>query len=189
MKFKFPCFISIFPCACSLEEATNKIVETVSHRHSNIRILQAYYDGSQKIILNTHTDGFLYYNSFMPITSIEIREANRKTQISIFFELQKATKILMMLISAVLILFEMALLVLWIMEQLSTFALLFPLSLLFLSYILSNAGLYFSSRGVLRTLYAALACNGIKYMPPIHKLNSGYSRSCIRSYLRKFTEE
>ena len=170
MKTIFPCYSASFPCACAVQEAMQKIFETVACQHNNLKVIEAYYTGIQKIVLCARTDGYVYYNSFMPILNIEMREVDNTTQVSIFFELQKSTKILMTLFSMLALLFEITLLVLWIMGQLSTLALLcFPLGMMIFSYTLSDVGLYFSSKGVLRILFVALACEDTKYTPSIHK--------------------
>lgn len=170
MKARFPCYATSFPCVCTVQEATKRISETVACQHNNLKVIDAYYTGVQKIVLSARTGGYVYYNSFVPIVNIEMREVDGKTQVSVFFELQKSTTIFMKLFSMLVLLFEITLLVLWIMNQLTTLALLcFPLGMLILSYALSTVGLYFSSKGVLRILFVALAREDTKNTPSIHK--------------------
>ena len=170
MKVRFTCYTTSFLCVCTVQEVTRRISETVACQHNNFKLVKAYYAGVQKIVLSTHTGGYLYYNSFMPIVNVEMRGVDGKTQVSIFFELQKSTKILMTLFSMLALLFEITLLVLWIMNQLATLGLLcFPLGMVILSYTLSTVGLYFSSKGVARILFMALVREDEKYTPSIHK--------------------
>lgn len=170
MKVRFPCYTTSFTCACTVQEATKRISETVACQANNLNVIGAYYTGIQKIVLSVRTGEYLYYNSFMPIVNVELRRVDSKTQVFIFFELRKGTRILMTLFSMLALLFEITLLVHWIMGQLSTLALLcFPLGMMILSYTLSNVGLYFTSKGVLRILFEALACEDTKYTPSIHK--------------------
>lgn len=170
MKARFPCYATSFPCICTVQEATKRISDTVACQHNNFKVIEAYYTGVQKIVLSARTGGYVYYNSFIPIVTIEMREMDGKTQVSVFFELQKSTTIFMKLFSMLALLFEITLLVLWIMNQLATIALLcFPLGMIILSYTLSTVGLYFSSKGVLRILFVALARGDTKTTPSIHK--------------------
>ena len=170
MKARFPCYATSFPCICTVQEATKRISDTVACQHNNFKVIETYYTGVQKIVLSARTGGYVYYNSFMPIVTIEMREMDGKTQVSVFFELQKSTTIFMKLFSMLALLFEITLLVLWIMNQLATIALLcFPLGMIILSYTLSTVGLYFSSKGVLRILFVALARGDTKNTPSIHK--------------------
>lgn len=171
MKARFPCYATSFSCVCTVQEATKRIAETVACQHNNLKVIEAYYTGVQKIVLSASTDGYVYYNSFMPTANIEMRELDGRTQVSILFELKKSTKVLMTLLSALALLFEITLLVLWIMNQLAIFALLcFPLGMLILSYALSTVGLFFSSKGVLRILFVSLSRGDAKYIPSIHKV-------------------
>lgn len=170
MKARFPYYATSFPCVCTVQEAMKRISDTVACQHNNLKVIDAYYTGVQKIVLSARTGGFVYYNSFMPIVNIEMREVDGKTQVSVFFELQKSTTIFMKLFSTLVLLFEITLLVLWRMNQLATLALLcFPLGMLILSYALSIVGLYFSSKGVLRILFVALSREDTKNTPSIHK--------------------
>lgn len=170
MKVRFPCYNTSFPCACTVQEATKRISETVACQHNNLKVIEAYYSDVQKIVLSASTNGYVYYNSFMPIANIEIRELDGRTQVSILFELKKSTKVLMTLFSALVLIFEISLLVLWVMNQLAIFALLcFPLGMLILSYALSTVGLFFSSKGVLRILFVALTREDTKCVPSIYK--------------------
>ena len=170
VKARFPCYTTSFSCVCTVQEATTRISETVACQHNNFKVIKAYYTGVQKIVLSTHTGGYLYYNSFMPIVNVEMGGVDGKTQVSIFFELQKSTKILMTLFSMLALLFEITLLVFWMTNQLETLVLLcFPLGMMILSYTLSTVGLYFSSKRVSRILFVALAREDAKYTPSIHK--------------------
>lgn len=167
---RFPCYATSFPCVCTIQEAMKRILDTVACQHNNLKVINAYYTGVQKIVLSASTGGFVCYNSFMPNVNIEMREVEGKTQVSVFFELQKSTTIFMTLFSMLVLLFEITLFVLWMMNQLATLALLcFPLGMLILSYALSNVGLYFSSKGVLRILFVALTREDTMNTPPIHK--------------------
>lgn len=170
MIVQFPCYTTNFPCFFTLQEAMKRIAETVACHHNKLKVIETYYTGIQKITLSAHTGGYVYYNSFLPIANIEMRELDGQTHVSILFELQKSTKIFMSLFAVFALLFEITLIILWIMNQLTTHVLLcMPLLMMILSYILCNAGLYFSSKGVLRILFAALACENIEYTPSIHK--------------------
>ena len=170
MITKFPCYSSYFPCNSSLQEAMKRISDTVVCHHNKLNVINTYYIGVQKITLRAHTGGYVYYNSFLPIVNIELRELDDQTQVSVLFELPKSTKVLMTLFSLFALLFEIILVVLCIINQLETLTLLcFPLGMMILSYTLSDVGLYFSSKGVLRILFVALACKNIEYTPSIHK--------------------
>ena len=113
MRIGFPCYASSFACACTAQKAVARIYETAAHQHNNLKIIGACYGDSQKIILNASNGGYVYYNSFMPIVKVQMREVEGKTQVSILFELQKSTRILMILFFVLTLLFEMMLLVLW----------------------------------------------------------------------------
>lgn len=170
MKARFPCYVTSFPCVCTAQEATKRILEAVACQHNNLKVIDAYCSGVQKIVLSASTDGYVYYNSFMPTANIEIRELDGGTQVSILFEFKKSTKLLLTLFSALALIFEISLLVLWILNQLTIFALLYiPLGMLILSYALSTVGLFFSSKGVLRILFVALTREDTKCIPSIHK--------------------
>lgn len=170
MKARFPCYVTSFPCVCTAQEATKRILEAVACQHNNLKVIDAYCSGFQKIVLSASTDGYVYYNSFMPTANIEIRELDGGTQVSILFEFKKSTKVLLTLFSALALIFEISLLVLWILNQLAIFALLYiPLGMLILSYALSTVGLFFSSKGVLRILFVALTREDTKCIPSIHK--------------------
>lgn len=170
MKARFPCYATSFSCICTVQEATKRILETVACQHNNLKVIEAYYIGVQKIVLSAHTGGYVYYNSFMPIVNIEMREVDGKTQVSVFFELQKSTTIFMKLFSMLALLFEITLLVVWMMNQLTTLALLcFPLGMIILNYTLSTVGLYFSSKGVLKILFEALIGEDSKCILAIRK--------------------
>ena len=168
MKARFPCYVTAFPCVCTVQEAARRISETVACQHNNLKVIESYYTGVQKIVLNASTDGYAYYNSFMPTANIAIKELDGRAQVSILFELKKSTKVLLTLFSVLAVIFEILLLTLWIMNQLAIIALLcFPLGMLILSYALSVAGLFFSSKGVLKILFVALTNEDTKCIPSI----------------------
>lgn len=170
MKDSFPCYASSFLCVCTMQDATKRIYEAAACQHNNLKIIKAYDTSIHKIVISDSTGSYIYYNSFKPIVNIGLKDVDGKTQVSVLFELQKSIKVLMTLFSILALLFEITLLVLWIMNQLSTPVLLcLPLGLMILSYTLSAVGLYFSSKGVLRILFMALTYEDAKYMPPIHK--------------------
>lgn len=169
MKTRFPCYTTSFPCVCTVQQATKKILETVTCQRNNLKIVESYYNGFQTIVLSASTDGYVYYNSFMPIVNIGMREVYDETQVSILFELKRSTKILMSLFAVLTLLFEITLLVLWIMNQLAIIGLLcLPLGMLIFSYVLSSVGLFFSSKAVLRIVFAALTCEDTKQLPSIY---------------------
>ena len=170
MKAGFPHYAASYLCVCTLQEAMKRTSEAVVCQHNNFKVTEAYYKGVQKVILRASTGECLYYNSFMPIVTIEMREEDGKTQVSNFYELQKSTKIFMKILFALVLLFETVFLILWIMKQLSTLALLcFPLGMLMVSYALSSVGLYFSSKEVLRILFVTLTREDAKNAPSLHK--------------------
>ena len=170
MKVGFPCYTASFPCFFTTLEATRRISETVISQHKNLKIIQVHNNGYQNIVVSTNASGYIYYNSFMPIVSIEMREVNRKTQVSVLFELKKSTKVLITFFSMLALLFEVVLLVFWAMNQLVMPILLcFPLGLMILNYALSAVGLYFSSKGVFRILFATLTHEDTKCVLHVHK--------------------
>lgn len=170
MKARFPCYATSFPCVCTAQEAAKRISETAAYQHNNLKIKEAYRTDIQKIVLSKSTDGYVYYNSFMPIVNIRMRQIDDRTEVSILFELKKSTKIMMALFSVLALLFEIMLLVLWIMNQLAAIGLLcLPLGMLAFSYALSSVSLFCSSKDVLRTVFAALTREDTKQLPSIRK--------------------
>lgn len=160
MEKGFICYATSFSCDYTLNEATKRILETVACQHNNLSITRAYYSDGQNVILSTRTGTFVWYNSFLPSINIKMSEEDPKTQVSIFFELQRSTKQLMKLITLLVLLFETTLLVLWIMNKLVTPVLLcLPLGTMIFIYILSSVGLFISSKRVLRILFVAFAPN------------------------------
>lgn len=94
MKARFPCYATSFLCVCTVQEATKRISETVACQHNNLKVIDAYYTGVQKIVLSARTGGYVYYNSFMPIVNIEMREVDGKTQVSVFLSCRKVQQYL-----------------------------------------------------------------------------------------------
>ena len=102
----------------------------------------------------------------------ELAEVVEKTLVTVSFELQKSTKIMMKLFFVLALLLEMTLLILWIMNRLTTLAMLcYPLGLMIFICTLSTIGLYFTSREILGILFEALTCENTKNAPSIHKSN------------------
>lgn len=163
MKVKFPNYSVSMLCNCTAKDITNKILKTVECKSNNLKVLRVTYcKGIQKIDLSACNEGYLYYNSFMPIVNIEVEEGNDKTQISMFFKLHKSTKMLMKLFFLLILIFAIALLTLCILNQLSTNKLLFfPLGMFIFSYTLSAVELYISSKEVLRILVLAITDDDI----------------------------
>ena len=170
MKIGFPCYVTSFPCACTVQEVTKRIAETAACKNNNLKILKTFYTDIQKIVLSASTGGYVYYNSFMPVASINLRVSENETLVFISFDLKKSTKVLMIVFYVLVFLFELALLALWVTNQLASIGLLlFPLGLLTCSYVLSVVGLFFSSKGVLRILFDALASDSAQHLPILHK--------------------
>lgn len=170
MKVRFPSYVTSFSCVYTVQEVTKRILEAVTCQPNNLKVLEAYNSCVQRIILSARTDGCIYYNSFMPNTSIEIIELDDKTQVSFLFELKNSTKVFMMIFSAVAILFEISLIVLKLTNQLTILALLcFPIGMLILSYAFSSIGLFFYSMRVLRTLFMSITRENTKTVPSIHR--------------------
>ena len=170
MNIIFPRYRSSFICACTAQDATKRISETVADNHNHLRIIELLYSDAPKIIVASSTGEYVFYNSFKPIVSIRITEEDNKTHISALFELQKHTKILMTIFSILMLLFEIMLFETAI--QLETPALLcIPCSLMFLCYIFCSVGLLLSSKEVLSTLFVALTCGNSHSFPSIHKCN------------------
>lgn len=160
MRKGFLCYSTSFSCDYTLNEATKRILETVACQHNNLSITRAYYSCVQNVILSPRTNTFVWRNSFSPRITIKMCEENQKTQVSIFFELQRSVKRLMNLIELLVLLYEITLLVLWIMNQLVTPVLLcLPLGTMIFIYILSSVGLLISSKRALRILFVAFDPN------------------------------
>lgn len=106
MKIEFPRYETSFVWECTLQEATEKIFKAIKWKSNNLKLIKASYSGVQKIVLSAGTGSFLYYNSFLPITTIEIREENEVSHVSMQFELKKIIKAFMVLYCVVGILFE-----------------------------------------------------------------------------------
>lgn len=170
MKVRFPCYASVYPCNCTAQEAAARITEMAENQKNYFKIMQAFNAASQYMVLCTKTEGLVYHNSFMPIVSIHMHETNENTQVSVLFELKKSVKVFVVLLSVLMILFEMVFFAFYIANQLVTPALLCcPLGLIILCYTLCTCGLYFSSKGVLRILFATLAGEDTKNIPPVQK--------------------
>ena len=101
MKVGFPCYRSSFSCSCTVKNAMSRISETAARQHNNLKVLDACYSDAPKIILSANTGGYVYYNSFLPIVKVNMREQDGKTHLSLLFELQKSTKILMTLFALI----------------------------------------------------------------------------------------
>ncbi|MBQ4313091.1 MAG: hypothetical protein IJC18_02665, partial [Clostridia bacterium] len=133
-------------------------------------IEQPYLPDAQNIVLRASTGEYLYYNSFKPMVSVSFKESDGKTTVSILFELRKSTKVWIILLSVFALLFAAALFAFLIAGQLiSPLPLLFPLAMLIFVFILSNIGLYFSSKDILSTLFSALTSEDDQTPPPIRK--------------------
>ena len=126
--------------------------------------------GVQKIILSSHTGSYLFCNSFLPIIDIEIIDVHGKTRVFALFNLKKSTKVVMAIFYVFAFLFEISFLVHQMTHQLMIFPqLLYPFGIILLSYTLSTVGFYFSSKGVLRILFASLNHECTECMPSIYK--------------------
>lgn len=170
MKVKFPCYAVAFPCACTGEEAVQKISETAACPGNNLKVIDSNCSGDLKIVLSAVTDSYAYYNSFLPAVTVEIGEPEGQTRVSVLFELKKSIKVLMSVLCAFALVYELTLIVLWLTNQLASLALLcIPLGMLILGYGLSAAGFFFSAKGVLRVLFTALTHEDGKCAPPIHR--------------------
>ena len=163
MRFFFPRYVTFFSCGCTVQESLMKISETVLHQHNGLKVMGTYYTGTQEIVLRSRTGDYLHYNSFMPVVNIDVRDAEGKTKVSVSFELPKSTRLIMKAFSVLALLFEIGLIILFIMNQLSTPVILcLPLGMMIFSYTLCTVGLYFSSKNVLRVLLETLTCEGGK---------------------------
>ena len=179
MKIKFPCYNTSFICDCTLQEATERIFKAVNWESNNLKLLNATYSGVQKIIISASTGSILYHNSFLPITTVEIREENEASRISMRFELKKSVKVFMVIYCVILALFEIAMSVEFLSDLLainsalnisSLWPLLLPLGMFLFCCVLSSIGLKVSSKGVLDILFYELTQGSKDKLPPIHKL-------------------
>lgn len=170
MKAIFPCYASSFRCACTIQEATKRIFESVACQPNNLKIIKADDADIQKIDLSASTGGYVYHNSFMPLVEIGMKNEDDGTQISAIFKLHKSTKVLMTVVFVFALLLEIVLLVHLIVKRAVTSASLCLLpGMMILTYILGAVGLYFSSKGVLKILFEALTGENGKDLPSIHK--------------------
>ena len=101
----FPCYTTSFPCDYTVQEVTRRISATAVCQHNDIEVVEADHADAQKVVLTAHTGGCVYHNSFMPMVTIKMMEVDGKAQVSMFFELQKSTKIFMKLFTTIALLF------------------------------------------------------------------------------------
>ena len=170
MKYILPRYTASFECACTAREVAERVSEFAQSPSGELVIEQPYLPDAQNIILRASTGDYLYYNSFLPIVNIDLNESDGKTAVSILFELKKGAKIWIVLLSVFALLFAAALSAFLIAGQLiSPLPLLFPLAMLIFVFILSNIGLYFSSKDILSTLFSALNGEDDRTPPLIRK--------------------
>lgn len=169
MNILFPHFTTFFTCDCTLQEAMQKISETVECKQNALKILSVYNNGTQNIALKACSKGYiLYYNSFLPMIQMQIREYEYRSQISISFELKRSTKALYIVFFVILMLCEAYLLFYLAMNRANlSVQMLIPLAMMAFFFVLSTLGLYFSSKSVLKVLYFALTSNNQNTYPPL----------------------
>lgn len=171
MKIRFPSFSTSFTCDCTLQEAIERIMKAVNQESNNMKLVNSSYSGVQKIVISTSTGSILYRNSFLPITTIEIKEENNVLRISMLFELRKSIRILIAIYCLICAFFEMFLTVYVLINNYQfTAPMLMPLGLILFILLLSFFGLKFSSRGVLRVLFDSLTQGAETRLPRIYKV-------------------
>ncbi len=168
MRTRFPCYESSFLSLCSVHEAIYRISDVSAIQGDYILINKLSCCGGAKIILSVNTYGYLYYNSFLPIVTIEMEEAGTQTHVHVLFELKKSTRLLVSLILLIALLFILAFLGLSITNQLvNNWLFLFPLGFAVFIYLLCSIGLLLSSKSALGVIHKILARGDSEDLPPI----------------------
>lgn len=171
MKNRFPSYVTSFTCTCNPQEAANRILETVACKNNNLKLVEVSHSEIQKIVFRATTGSFLYYNSFLPLTTIEIKGINNGSFVSISFKLMKSVRIIMAICSIVAVLLELLEIayVIWLTKQFTLFPQLFiPVGVILLGFSLSCIGLRSSSKGVLRKIFNVLPTECADRLPSIH---------------------
>ena len=171
----FPRYDAHFVCACTLQEATKRITEEIAQPSNNLKMMKATYCKTQKIVFSAGTGEILYRNSFLPITTIEIKEVNEESFISMSFELQKSVKTMFLIYSLLAVLFGVSMFAstlyeFWQTNQFTTTIglLCAPFGTIILLSVLNTVGLKLSSKSILKIMFSALARESIDHIPPIH---------------------
>lgn len=170
MGLGFPRYTASFECECSIQESMKRIIDVASCTNNCLQTVKASYSGTQKIVLNAHTGGYIYYNSFLPVVEIDIGTIESGSLYSITFELRRSVKTIITIISIFAVLYEIALLVFWLTDQLSAIILLcLPIGILLFMFVLSSVGLKLASKRILRILFEAITQKSAKSLSLLYK--------------------
>lgn len=167
----FPSYETTFLCDCTLQEATERIAEAAACKANEMKIGNASYcAGTQRIVLHSKLYSGVYRNSFSPDSTLEIKEAERGSSVSVTFSLPRLVKILILVYCAVALLFGMILLaVTLLLGGALTGPHCIPFILAAFCYVLSRVGLRCSVRKPLEILHYSLTGEFAKRLPSVHR--------------------
>lgn len=165
MKLRFPSYAASFTCPCTAQEAARRVIEAAAYPDSRLRLIENRCSDIHKIVLVSYPKE--YRNSFLPVVTLNIKELEEGSLVSVSFELRQFVKAFITVYSAFAILFEIFSFVAWLANQLMVLWLFFPLGMLLFALILSSVALKHSSKSILQALFAALNQEGADSLPPL----------------------
>ena len=153
MKRTFPWFVTSLQCDCTKQQVIDRIEKAVACKSNNLEILQK----NEALILQANAGSYMYFNSFMPIITVDIASKENQSFIRITFKLKKSVRAMLVFLTVFALFFEALILYFALTSQLTTYLLLFlPVGFLIFIFLLSIFGLYFSSKSVSGILSEAL---------------------------------
>jgi|GEM_PF-4417893 len=97
MKLPFPSYKTTFTCDLPMYEVTKKIQDCVARNQRELKIKKSEFAGGQSFVIETHTGSVSGgYNSLIKANLKSL--TNRKTEISMLFEMKLSVKIMSVLL-------------------------------------------------------------------------------------------
>lgn len=164
-------YTTSFKSSCSVAGVIERVSDVIEGDSYNISISEMDNLGITKILLDAEQEGIIFYNSFLPMIVIKIKNEGSGVDISMDFTLKKGVKIIASIVIGMMLLFEVALIYLWIVQNLaSSLFLLVPSGLLFLTVAMLAIGLKVCSNRTLEILHTAIVRNKGEHILPRVKL-------------------
>ena len=97
MKLPFPSYKTTFTCDLPMYEVTKKIQDCVARNQRELKIKKSEFAGGQSFVIETHTGSVSGgYNSLIKANLKSL--TNKKTEISMLFEMKLSVKIMSVLL-------------------------------------------------------------------------------------------
>ena len=166
----FPSYETTFPCDCSLQEATERIAEAAACEANMLKIKSAnYIAGTQKIVLHAKWDSWVYRNPVVPVATLEIKETERGSMVSVNFALRRYIKIFLIVFCAYAMLLGVTMIAICLFARVPPpWPVFLPFVAPLPAYVILCLSMRFCVRRTLEILHYSLTLEFAKRLPSVH---------------------